>query len=387
MSRIKGTTKYNANFEMEKSAPLEDMYCETYADMLNATEQESYDGTSYLYDGKRAIVFKDTDTTRNGTYILVDFVNPTLATSWEKVNTGNKDIFKVIAFADSDIDLTTGGLLTIDGVNLVANDRVACFNQTTFTEDGIYIVNAGAWTRATDYIVGKETSGDLILVTEGTINEDTLWVISNNDGGDVVGTNDLLPIKLNNITGAYEQQFTNADLVAGVLSVYHNLGEKFTPVALFDNNGNLVTADEVTPIDNDNLDVDLTSFGTIGGTWTVKVIGGINKTSGSFIAHRGIGTTITATSYTFKIEDRDLFFEASNGSAQSLTIPPNSSVGFPLGTEIEVMQSGLGEVSFVAGTGVTINSKYDYLSLDAQYSSAILKKLDTDRWALIGDLA
>ncbi len=48
------------------------------------------------------------------------------------------------------IDLTTGGLLTIDGVTLTAGDRVLVKNQSSATENGIYVVSAGSWIRATD---------------------------------------------------------------------------------------------------------------------------------------------------------------------------------------------------------------------------------------------
>jgi hypothetical protein len=48
------------------------------------------------------------------------------------------------------VDLTTGGLLTIDGVTLTAGDRVLVKNQSSATENGIYVVSAGSWIRATD---------------------------------------------------------------------------------------------------------------------------------------------------------------------------------------------------------------------------------------------
>ena len=48
------------------------------------------------------------------------------------------------------IDLATGGLLTIDGVALVAGDRVLVKNQSLATQNGVYVVSAGAWVRASD---------------------------------------------------------------------------------------------------------------------------------------------------------------------------------------------------------------------------------------------
>ncbi len=48
------------------------------------------------------------------------------------------------------VDLATGGLLTIDGVTLTAGDRVLVKNQSSATENGIYVVSAGSWIRAAD---------------------------------------------------------------------------------------------------------------------------------------------------------------------------------------------------------------------------------------------
>lgn len=60
---------------------------------------------------------------------------------------------------NSNVDLTAGGLITIDGVTLVAGDRVLVKNQTLPRENGIYAVDgAGVWSRATD----ASTSGQFV---------------------------------------------------------------------------------------------------------------------------------------------------------------------------------------------------------------------------------
>lgn len=73
---------------------------------------------------------------------------------------------------------------TIDGVALVAGDRVAVFGQTNAAENGIYlVVDAGAWTRATDADDGTKIKQAAFFVSEGTTNEDTAWVVTND--GDI----------------------------------------------------------------------------------------------------------------------------------------------------------------------------------------------------------
>lgn len=70
----------------------------------------------------------------------------------------------------SNVDLATGGLLTIDDVVLVAGDRVLVRDQTDPKENGIYVAAAGAWSRAVDMDVSSEFSQSYTLVTHGTAN-------------------------------------------------------------------------------------------------------------------------------------------------------------------------------------------------------------------------
>lgn len=77
----------------------------------------------------------------------------------------------------AEIDLTTGGLLTIDGVTVVAGDRVLVKDQTTNPqENGIYVAAAGAWSRAVDANAASELEGAYTIVREGTANGLKGWV-------------------------------------------------------------------------------------------------------------------------------------------------------------------------------------------------------------------
>ena len=82
------------------------------------------------------------------------------------------------------------GLQTIDGVALAVGDRVLVKNQTNAVENGIYIVAAAAWTRAADAVNGKVNPGMFTFVEEGNLNNNNGFVLTN-DGGVVVGTNEL----------------------------------------------------------------------------------------------------------------------------------------------------------------------------------------------------
>lgn len=79
-------------------------------------------------------------------------------------------------------NITTSGTQTIDGVAVIAGDRVLVKNQDTGSQNGIYIVDAGAWSRSTDASsTGSITGGTFVFVEEGTTNADTSWVVSTDD--------------------------------------------------------------------------------------------------------------------------------------------------------------------------------------------------------------
>lgn len=79
------------------------------------------------------------------------------------------------------------GLQTIDGVVLVAGDRVLVKDQAAGAENGIYVAAAGAWSRATDADSGtKLNAGALVPVEAGTVSADTIWMLKT-DGAIIVG--------------------------------------------------------------------------------------------------------------------------------------------------------------------------------------------------------
>jgi len=99
-----------------------------------------------------------------------------------------------------------------------------------------------------------------------------------------------------------------------------------------------------------------------------------------------IATNAQAASYTLVLTDQSDLVEISNASANTLTVPLNSSVAFPVGTTITVLQTGAGQTTITPTGGVTINGTPG-LKLRAQWSSATLIKRATDTWVAIGDLS
>lgn len=98
-----------------------------------------------------------------------------------------KDSVRVATTAN----ITLSGTQTIDGIAVVANDRVLVKNQTTGADNGIYTCSAGSWSRSTDADSNTEvTPGMFVFVEEGSTNADSGWVLTN-DGSITLGSTAL----------------------------------------------------------------------------------------------------------------------------------------------------------------------------------------------------
>lgn len=94
----------------------------------------------------------------------------------------------------------------------------------------------------------------------------------------------------------------------------------------------------------------------------------------------------TDNNYIVGFDDAGTTLNVSSSSDVTVTIPANSTTSFKVGQKIEILRSGTGKVTVVAAGGVTINSKNGNKSIAARYSGAVITKVDTNTWLLIGDL-
>lgn len=93
-------------------------------------------------------------------------------------------------------------------------------------------------------------------------------------------------------------------------------------------------------------------------------------------------TVNAATAYTLILTDANKVIESSNASVQTITIPPNSAVAFPIGTLIQLCWVGTAKPSFAAGAGVTLNSPGAVLGVAALWGTITARKRGTDLWVL-----
>lgn len=166
-----------------------------------------------------------------------------------------KDSVRVATTAD----ITLSAPQTIDGVAVIEGDRVLVKDQNAGSANGIYVVGAGAWSRAEDANISAEvTAGMFTFVEEGTVNGDSGFVLTTNN-----------PITLDTTPLVFAQFSGAGQIVAG---------------AGLAKNGNTLdvggTADRIT-INSDSIDIastyvgqtTITTVGTITtGTWNATDI-------------------------------------------------------------------------------------------------------------------
>ena len=114
-----------------------------------------------------------------------------------------------------------------------------------------------------------------------------------------------------------------------------------------------------------------------------------NKTLTSPLINLGINAQ-TSTTYTTVLADNGKLVTQTNASAITTTIPPFSSVAYPVGAQLNFVQYGAGQVTFAQGAGVTIASTGASATapkLRAQYSSATAICVAQDSWFIAGDIA
>ena len=223
-------------------------------------------------------------------------------------------------------NITLSGTQTIDGVAVVAGDRVLVKNQTTTSANGIYVVAAGAWSRSTDADTWTELVSAFTFVELGSTLADTGWVCTVDAGG-TLGT-----------TAVAFQQFSSA----GSYSAGNGLQLSSNTFSVLADGSSLSVSGAGVRISATYAgQASITTLGTVAtGTWNASTIS---------VAYGGTGAT-TLTGYV-----------KGNGTAAmtaSATIPNTDITG--LGTMSTQAASGVA----ITGGSITNLSTFDGITID-----------------------
>jgi hypothetical protein len=137
----------------------------------------------------------------------------------------------------------TGGLQNVDGVALAAGQRVLATAQATPSQNGLWVVAVGAWTRPTDFATGSAQAGVFVLTEQGTANAGAGFILTGS--GITVDTNSETWVQFSKTTvGVLNKYATSIGNSASTsFTVTHNLNTTDVVVSFMDSSGNSVFVD------------------------------------------------------------------------------------------------------------------------------------------------
>jgi len=285
----------------------------------------------------------------------------------------------------------------LDGITLVTGDRILVKDQTTKSENGIYVVQAsGQPTRATDFDTASEVdSGDFVFVDLGNTYANTGWVQINTPA--TIGTDAIEFVQFSG-AGTYTAG-TGLTLDGTVFSIANTVATLSGTQVLTNKTINGADNTLTVRIANDvsGLGSGVATF--LGTPSSANLASAVTDETGSGALVFGTSPTIatprvqmamnaqTGTTYTLALTDAsNRWVTCDNTSAITVTVPPSV---FSVGDQIAVQQTNTGQVTFAIGSGVTITSAGATTAapkIRTRYSSAVVICTGSNTFTIIGDI-
>lgn len=123
------------------------------------------------------------------------------------------------AASTANVTVSNPGTASFDGVTLSNGDRLLLKNQTAPAENGIYVFNgsSSALTRVTDMDAWTEVPGALVVIEEGSIAADTIWLCTSNAGG-TLGTTAITWTQVQTSAGLQNTNFVDKEVPSGSIN-------------------------------------------------------------------------------------------------------------------------------------------------------------------------
>lgn len=276
--------------------------------------------------------------------------------------------------------IVLSGSQTIDGVLVVAGDRVLAVGQIDNVDNGIWVVQAGAWDRPTDYACGQSAAGSYTLVEEGTTYAGTDWVASTPAPADIICTNPIAWVEF-----TAPQAVTGNNVGTGSGLVFRDKTGTVLNFRTLNQANHILIDTDTSVINTVTIQTDATSANTANtivsrdasgdfaagaiSALTLTATGNITSTTGNISATAGdvSGNNIIASgniTATGNISGDNISssgqFLAATGSATapsySFSADPNTGIYRPAANQIAVSTNGV-ERMLVNGVGtVTIDA-------------------------------
>lgn len=218
---------------------------------------------------------------------LPDAVNPQSPATLAQLNAAVQGYsWKAPVRAATTANITLSGAQSLDGVSVIAGDRVLVKNQSTGSANGIYLAAAGAWTRATDFDLAAEALGAATFVSEGTTQGNTVW-LQTTDAPITLNTTALVFTQVGG--GSSYTAGNGVAISAGVISVDPTVTARKASATIGD--GSATTITFTHNLNTQDVHVAVKEVSTNAGVITDYVANGVNTVQLTF------GTAPTSGQY------------------------------------------------------------------------------------------